>query len=193
MNRYIINKDIVFWFGFVLLGVFSGVTLMLRDAHEGFGGVTFGVVPDFTLTDQFGKTVSKDDLSNQVWVGSFLSTNCNDDSSCKNLLEMITSIHQQIKDNPNIRMVSLISRIDIFSDKSIMATFNVPHDNWKFLNGSKKNIKLLATTCIQKNLPIKGYDTRLFLVDQNGVIRGYYQADRLEEVKKLVRDVEKLV
>jgi len=30
------------------------------------------------------------------------------------------------------------------------------------------------------------------LVDQNGIIRGYYQANKLDEVRKLVKDIRKL-
>jgi protein SCO1/2 len=188
-----INKDIIFWFGLIFLGIFTGATLMFRDVYQGFGSVTFGVVPDFTLTDQLGNSVTQDDFSNQVWVGSFLSTNCKNDKSCKDLLEMTASIHQQIKDDPKTRMVSLISHADIFSNKSIISTLDVQHDHWKFLNGDPQLINILATRCLQKKLPIGGYDTRLFLVDQNGIIRGYYQADRLEEVKKLVKDIKTLV
>ena len=188
------NKYIMFWFVFVFLGVFTGATLMLRDAHQSFGGITFGSVPDFTLTDQFGNSVSQADLSKQVWVGNFLSTNCNNDKSCKDILKVTASIHHQIKDEPNIKIVSLISHSDsdIFRDTSIISTLNIQHNNWKFLNGDPQLINILATTCLQKKLPIGGCDTRLFLVDQKGIIRGYYQADKLQEVKKLLQDIKKL-
>ena len=188
-----INQDIIFWIGLIILGVFTGTTLMFRDVHQGFGTVTFGAVPEFEFEDQLGNSVSQNDFSNQVWVGSYISPNCENNKSCQDLIQMAASIHQQIKDDPKISMVSLLSHSETAEFKSLIQKLQIENKRWKFLNGEAKTINLIAASCLQKKLPDSGYDNRFFLVDQNGIIRGYYQADKLDEVKQLIRDIKKLV
>ena len=188
-----INQDIIFWIGLIILGAFTGTTLMLRDVHQGFGTITFGAVPEFELKDQLGNSVSQNDFSNQVWVGSYISPNCENNKSCQDLIQMAASIHQQIKDDPKISMVSLLSHSETAEFKSLVQKLQVENKRWKFLNGEAKTINLITASCLQKKLPDSGYDNRFFLVDQNGIIRGYYQADNLDELKQLIRDTKKLI
>ena len=190
MSNY--SKDALIWIVVVTMGAMAGASLLLRDANNGFGAVTYGAVPSFELTDQFGDSFSLVDLSDIVWVGSFISPHCENDQSCQDLIQMTVSIYQQLKDDPKISMVSMLIHSETSSPKSILTKSDVQPERWKILKGSPQTIESLATACIQKKLPASGYDNRLFLVDQNGIIRGYYQANKLDEVRKLVKDIRKL-
>ncbi|MBC8311415.1 MAG: SCO family protein [Candidatus Marinimicrobia bacterium] len=190
------SKDIVFWIFLVIFGIIIGASLLFRDMKNGFGAVTFGYVPEFELTDQFGHSFSKKDLSNRVWVGNYIASNCEEKQSCRDLVRMTASISHELENNPNVKIVSL----SIDSTKSILDVLsgfdikmNPDQDNWKLLHGNSKTIQSLVSTCIHKNIQISNPEMKLFLVDQNGIIRGYYQADRLDEIIQMVKDIYKLV
>src|SRR5262249_39324854 len=38
--------------------------------------INYGEVPDFTLTDQDGKSLTRADLAGKVWIADFIFTNC---------------------------------------------------------------------------------------------------------------------
>jgi|TARA_B100000959_G_scaffold86463_1_gene91833 protein SCO1/2 len=188
------KKDSVYWGGFIIIGLFIGAFLIFRDSQRGFGTITFGMVPEFEFTDQLGQPFSKDDLSNKVWVGSFISADCTENQSCQNILKMTASIYQQVKNEQGIQMVSI--SVDPINTQSklfqiIENQSNTHPDGWKFLSGDDDIIRSFAYICLRDNLT--KFDTRFFLVDQNGTIRGYYQSDNLNEVKRLVKDIQKLV
>ncbi len=192
MRNY--NKDSIIWVLVISFLGFIGTSLIKRDVEKGFGAVTFGSVPSFELIDQLGNTFSKDDLSDRVWVGSFISPNCESNNQCQKLVNMMTSLSHELEANPNVDFISLRLPPE---DKRLLPINQISSsnedNNWKILHGNAEILNSLASAITQKRIPNLIQEMRFFLVDQNGIIRGYYHSDNLDEVKQLVKDINKLV
>jgi protein SCO1/2 len=81
-----------------------------------------------------------------------------------------------------------------FADKY---TFN--HDSWWFLTGNKKEIYDFALQEIKASVADAEVDTafihteNFFLLDREGVVRGWYNGFDKEKQSKLVRDIPLLM
>src|SRR5262245_60936539 len=63
----------------------------------------FYPVPDFSLTDQTGTTVTLADLKGKVWVADFIFTNCG--GTCPMMTDKMRRLHDGLP--AEIRMVSI--------------------------------------------------------------------------------------
>src|SRR4051794_20594235 len=63
-----------------------------------------GPVPDFTLTDSRGKSVTRDDLKGKVWVAHFFFTECA--AGCSVTTDNMARLQEQVADCPGVLLVS---------------------------------------------------------------------------------------
>jgi protoheme IX farnesyltransferase len=148
-------------------------------------------VPDFTLTERSGKTVSRDDLKGKVWVASFVFTRCN--GPCPQVTATMARLQKELdlKDAPNLRLVTLT--VDPDQDtpnelKEYAARYQADPDRWLFLTGlpEAELHKLLhdgfKVTAQRAEKPRPGdefdHSSRLAVVDKHGNIRGYFDGLR---------------
>ncbi|MDP6570056.1 MAG: hypothetical protein QGF36_03675 [Candidatus Marinimicrobia bacterium] len=181
-------KDILLWIGLLSLGAAVGVLILLRDVEYGFGTVTFGKVPEFTLEDSQGRNISLQDFSHKVWIGSFIHSDCEDDRKCENLNEITTSLFEELNKESGVELVSISMQLN-----QELYPASPKHTGWTFLTGSGEKIKKLVKGCYQTPELTTPFNTLYFLVDQNSIIRGYYDSQNIKDVKKLIRDSKKLV
>src|SRR5437764_440323 len=64
----------------------------------------YGEVPYFKLIDQFGDTISSDDLKGYMYVSDFFFTHC--PSVCPMLSRILAGIQKSYKDEQKVKLVS---------------------------------------------------------------------------------------
>ncbi|MCS6829383.1 MAG: SCO family protein [Armatimonadota bacterium] len=166
----------------------------------------YGELPAFSLTAHTRNAITLEDLRGKVWVANFFFTTCR--SICPIMQENVaTEVYAALKDNPQVRLVSFT--VDPEHDTpEVLAEYarakGVSPEKWTFVTGAKKDIYRLA----RKGFKLAAEDTpeyiqgtkhdfihseKLVLVDAHGRIRGYYNGLDLEQVRQLVRDVDRLL
>ncbi len=143
-------------------------------------------LPDFTLTNQSGNKVNKEILAGKVWVADFIFTSCQ--GVCPLLTQKMGRLQKDLSkflDHDQMRLVSF--SVDPENDTperlaSYATTFKADFKHWFFLTGSwvdtEKTVKEGFKISMGKGADLEVIHSEKFvLVDQQGRIRGYYDAD----------------
>jgi protein SCO1/2 len=183
--------------GFVCKAVVpAAFALILISCFGGPPLPSYGVVPDFTLTDQTGQTFrSKDKLDGHVWVADFIFTNCM--GPCPRMSTQISRIPRQIGDN-GVRYVSFTIDPDRDTPAALAEygkRYGANPERWFLLTGSRGDLKKLNWDTFHLG-DVNGqleHSTRFVLVDKKSRIRGYYDSSDPESVKQLINDIRRLL
>lgn len=177
--------------GFLLLAA------LLVGCRSGPSLPSYGVVPDFALTDQSNrKFLSKDALDGKVWVANFIFTTCT--GPCPRMTGQMRKLRDTIQDHPDLRMASFT--IDPARDTpSALAaygsSFGANPDKWYFLTGAQKDLHHLSRNVFMVG-DIDGsleHSTRFALVDRQSRIRGLYDSSEAESMQRLIADLRSLL
>jgi protein SCO1/2 len=156
---------------------------------------TYGDVPDFALTNQAGRTVTKADLAGNIWVAGIIFTRC--PGPCLDMTRRMKAIQDALPPGSPVRLLSLTADPE-FDTPSVLreyaARFGAEANRWYFLTGSKREIYELATSglklAVQENIePGPGEDpflhsTRLVIIDGRGKLRGFSSDDAVADTAK---------
>ncbi len=162
-------------------------------------------LPPFTLTGRNGERVSSESLRGHVWIADFIFTRCV--ATCPMLTSRMAQLQKQMLDHPQRSQIRLVSfsvdpehdtprRLRDFADR-----YKADADQWLFLTGSREAIWslcdkgfLLGVSKNHKNPanPIV-HSNNFVLIDQQGRIRGYYDALDEQAQLKLRRDIDRLL
>ena len=175
----------------------------------------FGTVPPFSLIEQSGMPVTRDDLMGKVWIASFIYTHCPD--TCPLQTANMARVQRDLKDVKALRLVSIT--VDPERDtapvlKEYADRYEADPNRWLFLTGEKDAIYRLAQEGFRLSVvdPEQRVERRLFapppvfahhgesekrfihssrfvLVDREARIRGYYPGTDEEALQRLRRDV----
>ena len=168
-----------------------------------------GQVPEFSLTDQDGRTVTRGDLAGKVWVASFIFTRCG--GPCPQVTASMAKLQGQVADQTDVRLVTVT--VDPEHDTpEILKRYAAGHqanpERWLFLTGPKEQVYSLITTgfqfAVQPVAVAAGasgdkiiHSTKLVLVDRRGHIRNRHYDGRqhdeagapVDEVAQLKQDI----
>lgn len=154
-------------------------------------------IEDFSFTNQNGKTITQEDYKDKIYVADFFFTTC--PTICPKMTNNMVWLQNQIKDNDNVKLVSFSVTPDIDSVpvlKKYAEEKGVMDSKWNLLTGNKKDIYFLARKSylvVKTGSPEEMYDMvhteNFVLVDQKKRIRGFYDGTNIEEVKKLLEDI----
>ena len=196
------------------LGVILGTALWLKltphsrlaleqtDSSDGIK--QYGSVPEFTLTERDGSTVSLQQLQGKIWVADFIYTSCTD--TCPLQSAMMAKLQQQYAANPDFQLVSFT--VDPERDTPQALTnyatkFQADGKRWYFLTGQKDRLlrlveegfHLAVATFSNDADPtgVIGHSPRFVLVDKDAHIRGYYDSRDAEALVRLKHDIDSLV
>ncbi len=104
----------------------------------------YGEVPAFTLTERFGRRVTRDDLRGLVWVADFIYTECTE--TCPTQSLQFAHLQQVFAGAADLRLVSIT--VDPVHDTAAVlrgyADRYAADDRWWFLTGDKQQIYCLA-------------------------------------------------
>jgi protein SCO1/2 len=152
--------------------------------------------PQFSLTDQDGKTFTRQQLLGHPWIADFFFTTCA--SLCPAMSGHMADFQDKI--SPDVRLVSF--SVDPARDtppvlKDYAARYHAQPGRWIFLTGDEasqeaviRGMKLIFSPAEGIN-PIQ-HDQRFILVDARGRLRAVYDSLSNADLDKLVRDANEL-
>lgn len=161
------------------------------------------LAPEFSFKDRSGKTLSKADLRDKVWVTDFIFTHCA--GSCPVLSGKMKSLQEAWKGDKRFALVSFTTdpaRDTVQALKKYAESLQADPDQWFFLTGAKKDLYSVIRdgfllTAQEDPLGGPGFEfvhtTRMVLVDGRGMVRGFYDAQEEEHMKKLEQDIKFLI
>jgi protein SCO1 len=151
------------------------LALCIAACHSPPAPPTLGAFPDFTLTDQTGRTVRTADLRGHPWVADFIFTRCGD------VCPLLTEQMARLRAETGARMVSFSVDPDYDTPAVLTAYAAAHHADWTFLTGQIDAVAAGAKLALERD-PSKPAPTSILhgshfiLVDAAGQIRGYYDS-----------------
>ena len=161
----------------------------------------FHRIADFSLTNQNGKTVTQKDFKGKIYVADFFFTTC--PNICIAMTDNLLKVQEKIKNNPNVVLLShsVTPKIDSVPQlKKYAIEKGVIDKKWNLVTGGKKEIYELAR---KSYLAVKEdgdggpfdmiHTENFILVDPDRRIRGFYDGTDLEEIQRLLEELEILI
>lgn len=159
-------------------------------------------LPQFTLTNQDGNTVTLDSLRGQIWLADAIFTRC--PSQC---LRMSTHMRElQGKLPHEIKIVSLTTDPD-YDTPTVLKKYSgqfSSSENWTFLTGDKRVLNKIAVDGLklavedtppdQRENPndLFIHSTKFVLIDKLGRVRGYFDGDDPQSTPEILSAVKSL-
>ncbi len=155
----------------------------------------------FTLVNQLGDTVTEKDVAGQVLVVDFFFTRC------ATICPMLTSNMKRVQDSfmaeEGVRLLSH-SVTPVADSVAVLAAYaeanGVESDRWWMMTGPKPEVYRLARQSYfaaldegDGGLQDFVHTENIVLVDTLGRLRGFYDGTDLDEVNRLVRDLQFLL
>ncbi len=170
-----------------------------------------GTVPDFSFTNQNGKTISNENYKGKVYIAEFFFTTC--PSICPIMNRNMVRVQNEFYGNPNLGIASF--SIDPEYDtpavlKSYAESYGITNPNWHLLTGDKEKIFELANAgfnlYVGENSEVEGgfeHSGYFALIDEEGKIRSridenenpiiYYDGLESDGIQMLIEDIEVLL
>jgi protein SCO1/2 len=165
------------------------------------GPPRLGRLPAFTLEDQDGHPATLDGLKGRIWVADFIFTRCG--GACPAMTARMARLRRELPDE----VVFVSFTVDPANDTpEVLARYaaNFKADpRWRFVTGPQKDLYALSTDGFKlaameippsQQKPGEGdgpflHSSKFVLVDRLGEIRGYYDSEDEDDLKKLAADV----
>ena len=158
----------------------------------------YHTIADFSLTNQNGKTITQSDYKGKIYIADFFFTTC--PTICPIMTKNMAEIQQQIIDDEDVLLLShsVTPVIDSVAQlKKYALEKGVIDAKWNLVTGDKKQIYQLARKSYLAVLndgdggPFDMIHTENFiLVDKERRIRGFYDGTKIEDIAKLMEDLD---
>jgi protein SCO1/2 len=194
------------WLGFAGLALAIPVGALFFTARAGRELPVLAELPAFSLLDEQGRSVRRDDLLGRVWIADFVFTACSD--ACPRLQQKMKRIQDRLvplEQGGNIGLLSITVDPERDTPQKLRQygqIFGAREGLWRYLTGPQQEVErtvvkgfhiAMAKIPLETDAHAEAFDImhgeRLVLVDAKGRIRGYYDAD---EPDKLLRDARGL-
>lgn len=190
------------WAGFFLvfvLAVAMGYSMWQASVRRDVERLpVIRAVPEFSLTDQNGQTVTNADLRSKVWIADFIFTRCA--GPCPLMTARMLEMQKALVKTPDVKLVSVTVDPEYDTPEVLKAyaeaNFADPN-RWKFLTGDKAVIEKLVTEGFMQHLaeengePVHG--TMFLIVDGNGMVRSARMLEDPELIPKILMDTGNLL
>jgi protein SCO1/2 len=163
----------------------------------------YGPTPEFSLVERSGKTVSANDLRGHVWIVDFIYTNCRD--TCPLQTRAMAVLQSALQPYADFRSVSIT--VDPLTDSpALLSRYADRHsadsERWLFLTGEIREIRRIVQDGFRLSAaPVEGqnpgpvvfHSARFVLVDRDGEIRGYYDSNDPQAMRRIRKDARQLL
>jgi protein SCO1/2 len=154
--------------------------------------------PQFSYTDQAGKTLTQADLRGHVWVADFIFTQCT--AICPTMTAKMVLLQRQVAD-PDVRFISFSVDPEHDTVDALAAyakLWNADESRWHLLRTSDQAIKataeglkVMVAPSGDPGNPIM-HSNYFFLVDAQGRVRGVYNSGDRETMDRLAQHAQLL-
>lgn len=158
----------------------------------------FHRVAEFELINQNGKTITHENFRGKIYIADFFFTTC--PTICIAMTDNMLKIQKEVQNNPNILLIShsVTPKIDSVTQlKKYAIEKGVIDNKWHLVTGDKKEIYELAR---KSYLAVKDegdggpfdmiHTENFILVDPDKRIRGFYDGTDLEEIDRLLFELD---
>jgi protein SCO1/2 len=147
-------------------------------------------VPDFSLTDQNGTSVTRESLRGKIWVANLMFASCS--TACLTLGKHLSALDAKIQALPEVRIVSLSVTPEADTPEVLRAYAQrwSASPQWLFLTGERAQIQQLATGgfCLSAGTDeVLTHSDKLVVVDRTGTVRGYFDGTHSEASEAVLR------
>lgn len=179
-----------FWIAFGLS------VLALAGCTATAGLPSYGLVPDFSLTDQTNQPfLSANTLRGKVWIADFIFTNC--PGPCPRMSAQMHHVDTALHDLKDVRFVSFT--VDPARDTpEVLARYAQRYQAepgvWFFLTGAQADLNNLARNVFMLG-DVNGdlqHSTRFVLIDRKSRVRGYYLTSEEDAIPRLIVDAKRV-
>ena len=158
-------------------------------------------ISDFSLFNQNGDSISHDNYKNKIYVADFFFTTCPD--ICPIMTGNMLYLQEKLKNIDDIMLASFsvtpeVDNVEVL--KSYSLEKGVDDSKWNLMTGEKKQIYDLARKSFLVAKKIHNeqshgmiHTENFVLVDKEKRIRGYYDGTNIEEMDRLLDDIEILL
>jgi protein SCO1/2/putative membrane protein len=161
-------------------------------------------LPDFSLIERSGATITKSDLHGKVWVAAFIFTRCA--GPCTRVSGVMAHLQHDLEAKPDVKLVSISVDPEYDTPKVLQAyaqRFGADPQRWHFLTGQPRAVyELIRHGFHLTAQPNEGadrtpgnevmHDVRLAIVDPNGHVRAYIDATEPDAVMRVEQKVDAL-
>ena len=159
-------------------------------------------VPDFSLTEASGRTVTRSDLAGKPWVADLVFTTCG--GICPLMSASMSRLVDSTSGLPDVRFVSISVDPERDTPEALTAyaaRYKADRERWWFLTGEESAIRELAVQGLKLPVadgdPAQGEDEilhsqRFVLIDAESRVRGTYDVRDQEAMFRLRGDLERL-
>jgi protein SCO1/2 len=156
-------------------------------------------VPQFSLQDQNGHTLTRENLRGGVWIANFMFTSCPD--VCPLLTAKMAGVRGRlVGDRKQVRYVSF--SVDPEHDTpAVLKKYAIEHSadrsDWSFVTGPLDQVKRVIVSGFKELREVSPeqagkanailHGSHFVLIDRQLAIRGYYPSDQ-EGLLRLARD-----
>ncbi len=190
--------------GIAFLGYFYKVTHEQKKSTLRVLGNPGHHVEDFSFTNQDGKVITNADVKGKIYVVSYFFATCK--GICPKMNEHLTNVAKAFRGNKNVMILSHTvdpKKDSVAALKEYSMRFEADPSQWMFLTGDKKKLYDMArySYLISAQDDTTGvtidkdfiHDNHYVLVDKDGQVRGFYDGLRMDEVNKLITDINGLL
>jgi len=166
------------------------------DGHPANDTIYHKVSP-FAFVAHTGDTVTHRDFRGHITVANFFFISC--PTICPQMMESLESVQNAFYEDDVVKIISHTVNPE-HDTVEALRKYALKHDakegKWYMVTGNRDSIYNIArwgyfVTAEQGSGPPTGFvhSPNLVLVDKKGVIRGYYDGTKEEEVNELVRNI----
>ncbi len=147
-------------------------------------------IEHFTLIDRTGQPFDSKSLEGQVWIANFFFATC--PANCRKQTSRVAELEREFG-SQGVKFLSITCDPETDTPEKLAGyarSFNADPDDWKFLTGDLTYITYIGREVFDVTVLPKGHTEKLILVDQNGVVRGYFNWDNaveIDQLKKMIR------
>ncbi len=170
---------------------YFGPKEVLNTVNEaGVPDTAYYQIPDFSFTNQYGNTFTKDSLRGRVWLTSFYATNS---PHIRKITDRLLAPNWRYRNEEDIGLLCMTLNANYDTPEIMKAyvdqaiTQNIRSDKWQFLTGNQDSINEYITRAFFIEDPQN--TAQLFLLDTIGNIRGQYNGNLEEEIKAAIEDI----
>jgi protein SCO1 len=156
-------------------------------------------VPDFTLQDQNGKSISLADMKGKIWLADLIFTKC--EGICPTMSSNFSALQSSL--DADIRLVSFSVDPEYDRGEVLQAYANRFHADpakWTFVTGNRPTIFSLAKKGFLLGVDSVGLDPnnlvthseKFVLIDRQGRMRSYYNGTDSTTQVQIKADIERL-